>query len=285
MRVPPELRDQAAIQRYLVARMAADQAMRSHPWYDSVWLARYVAAKTLIAQIRPAMLADFVAAFEPLRTRKDFKVVDVPKVFDDDTLAAIRRSIEALPQEAARTNEVEQFGRVLARNQPLHAELHKTLAPMVGELVGEPVEASYNFLSLYSEFGVCEPHMDAPNAKWTLDVCIDQTRTWPIHFSQVVDWPEESDAHLLTDWKAAIRSNPDLRFEARDLEPGRAVVFSGSSQWHHRDPMPEAAPGDHCHLLFFHFLPAGMGEIVRPVNWAAHFAMPELDWIVEATET
>ena len=33
---------------------------------------------------------------------------------------------------------------------------------------------AYNFLSLYTQLDICEPHMDAPKAKWTLNVCIEQ---------------------------------------------------------------------------------------------------------------
>ncbi len=34
------------------------------------------------------------------------------------------------------------------------------------------------------------PHMDAPDAMWTLDICLEQSEPWPISFSQPVDWPE-----------------------------------------------------------------------------------------------
>ena len=57
---------------------------------------------------------------------------------------------------------------------------------LVSGLVGEAVEASYNFLSLYAGAASCAVHMDAPSAKWTLDICIDQSRLWTIEVSDVV---------------------------------------------------------------------------------------------------
>ena len=60
------------------------------------------------------------------------------------------------------------------------------------------------------------------------------------------------------------------------MDPGEAVVFGGSSQWHYRDPMPEATRTDFCTLLFFHFIPAGSAALSRPENWADIFEVPEL---------
>jgi hypothetical protein len=63
--------------------------------------------------------------------------------------------------------------------------MQRELVARVSDLVGEEVEPSYNFLSLYTRMGIFEPHLDAPSAKWTLDICIDQSEPWPIYFSQI----------------------------------------------------------------------------------------------------
>ena len=31
-----------------------------------------------------------------------------------------------------------------------------------------------------------------------------------------------------------------------------------------------------CNLLFLHYFPVGLGDLVDPLRWASHFAMPEL---------
>jgi hypothetical protein len=123
--------------------------------------------------------------------------------------------------------------------------------------------------------------MDAPTAKWTLDVCIEQSDIWPIHFSQIVPWPEDF-AYKGEDWKAHVKRSPDLKFTPYCLRPNEAVLFSGSSQWHYRDSLKSVASAGFCNLLFLHYLPEGMREIVKPKNWPSIFGLPELEAVVEA---
>jgi hypothetical protein len=147
----------------------------------------------------------------------------------------------------------------------------------VSAAVGEPVEASYNFLSLYAAQGVCPLHMDAPQAKWTLDLCVDQAVRWPLHVSRVIPWPEDTpEAWTRPEWIEETKRSPELRFQGFDMEPGEAVVFSGSSQWHYRDPMPNGGGAQGCTLLFLHFIPRGTAELAEPANWARLFAVPQL---------
>lgn len=57
----------------------------------------------------------------------------------------------------------------------------------MSEAADEAVEAGYNaFLSLYDRLGVCPVHLDSPEAKWTLDLYIDQSVCWPIQVSQKI---------------------------------------------------------------------------------------------------
>lgn len=245
------------------------------PWYDAIWLRQYLAAQEIIRRHRPALLGDFVAAFECYRTRPDFAVQHVKQVFDEATLTQIKQTIRSLRVDKIETHETRTFGRLIVHNQPYFTELQRTLTARVSELAGEAVEPCYNFLSLYSKFGVCPVHMDAPMAKWTLDICVEQTDPWPIHFSQVVPWPE--DYHYEgEDWQEWIKRSPDLKFTAHTLHPGEALLFAGSSQWHYRDRLSPASGQGFCKLLFFHYVPAGKYEVGRPENWARLFDLPEL---------
>ena len=58
--------------------------------------------------------------------------------------------------------------------------------------------------------------------------------------------------------------------------PGDAILFSGSSQWHYRDALPQGKAKGFCDLLFLHYIPKGTASIVRPANWAEHFGLPEI---------
>jgi hypothetical protein len=246
-----------------------------YPWYDSVWLARYARAKAVIQRVRPEKLPEFVDTFEVLRTRPDFEVKEFPQVFGDPVLRDLERVIRELKATQLERHEVNAFGRFIVHDHPLITELQQSIVDLASEAAGEPVEPYYNFVSLYTELGVCPVHMDAPNAKWTLDLCVRQSEPWPIHLSQVVPWPEDTE-YDGDDWEESIKRDPGNRFESYSLEPGGAIFFSGSSQWHYRDPHPGDGEDQFCDLVFFHFVPRGMKEKVRPENWARLFGVPEL---------
>jgi hypothetical protein len=245
------------------------------PWYDSIWLRRYARAKKVIERVRPEMLPEFEDAFRALRTRPDFKVKELSQVLSDSALGELEQVIRGLKASDLERHELDDFGRFIVHDHPFVTELQHSIVDLASEAAGEPVDPCYNFVSLYTKLGVCPVHMDAPNAKWTLDLCVRQSEPWPIHLSQVVPWPEQAE-YDRDDWDELIKQDPANRFEPYSLEPGSAIFFSGSSQWHYRDPHPGDGKDQFCDLVFFHFVPRGMGEKVRPENWARLFGIPEL---------
>lgn len=277
----PDPKEPAALRAYMIAQRAVDRAARRFPWYDSVWLRRYVAAVEFIGHTQPGKLEGFVEALRPLRTRRDSKVEKLAGVLDAARLKEVRQIIAAIPPGQLEAQERQRFGRAVAHNHPPFTALQRELLPLASAAAGEPLEIRYNFLSLYSSAGICEPHIDAPTAKWTLDICVEKTAAWPLYVSQTVDWPESFSCDG-GDWREAIFGDASLTFEPFDVEPGDGLVFSGSSQWHYRRPLDRPTHGDFCHLLFFHFLPAGMGEIASPKNWPGLFGIKELSWVVDA---
>lgn len=248
-----------------------------YSWYDAWWLAAFAEARAVIAKTSPAVLDGFLAAVEPLRTSPDFEPVVVDDLLPAPRLEEVKAQIRAPDLAALDADglaEARRFGRYITRNVPYFSALQRDLTPIVSRLAGEPVEPTYNFLSLYGAPGVCEPHIDAPCAKWTLDICLNQSGPWPIYFSEVVPWPEGDRPPDLS----------GLSFAPVVLEPGQAVLFSGSSQWHYREPMPGAGGVRFCDLLFLHYVPAGSREVSRPQNWARMFGVPELEGLGGATD-
>jgi hypothetical protein len=256
---------------------------RLFPWYDSIWLSQYVAATTYLGDHCPQRLPGFASALAPLKTRPDFAVQQLHRVLGDDVVARIKELIGSLPPDKLELHEVKGFGRFVVHDQPALNALHASLVDLVSERVGEAVEPSYSFLSLYTKLGRCPVHMDAPSAKWTLDICIDQSEPWPIHLSQIVPWPEEF-ASPGSDWSNQIRRNRDNVFTAYTLEPGDALIFSGASQWHYRDALSRAGGSSFSTMLFFHFIPKGMRELVNPDNWGRIFDVPKLTDVVDAAQ-
>lgn len=244
-------------------------------WYDSDWLNVYYAAKDVIAEVAPSRLQDFVRSFDILRTDFGFETRAVPDLLDRDELAFIQSIIAALPMTRLKVHEMKDFGRFVVHDIPEFTAIQNSLEERASEWAGEPLKSSYNFLSLYTKMGECKPHLDSPSAKWTLDLCIGQSATWPIYLGKVIPWPE-GDARLADDYMANIKTDPTLGFQAHILTPGDAVFFSGSSQWHYRDAMPTDQKNHFCDLLFMHFIPQGAVEIVQPKNWPALFDVPEL---------
>lgn len=244
-------------------------------WYDSWWLNAYIAARDCIAGERPEKLNAFEQAIEPLRTRPDFEVQHIPDLFDQAALQQINQIIAHIPDRDLLKSEFFTFGRRIIRNHEFFNDLQQSLVPMVSRLVKEEVESEYNFLSLYNNFGVCGPHLDAPYAKWTLDACINQSSPWPIYFSRVTPWPENiakeyNHANTKSDFMN------EIDFQEVSLLEGEAVIFSGSSQWHYRERIPQTTTNNFCHLLFFHFIPKGSNIVVDPRNWPDLFDVPEI---------
>lgn len=248
------------------------------PWYDSVWLSVFEHAKYLIAKTKPEILGDFVDAFARFRAPDAFEARLLPAVFDEETMGEIRQFTAKLAPTQLDYHEALVFKRGLLHTHPFFAQLQERLVDLVSEATGERVESAYNFLSLYGPKGICPLHLDSPEAKWTVDLCISQSAPWPIHFSRVLPWPQRTQEQWgIEGWDDQLKRDPASGFRSVSMNPGEAVLFSGASQWHYRDEMPGGAANRYCDLLFFHFIPEGTAELVNPHNWARLFSMPELE--------
>lgn len=244
------------------------------PWYDSDWLGAYVAAKQIVRRVAPEKLVDFERTMSVLKIDPTFTPALIDPLYDESTLKFIRTAIDHYRSDRLETHELPGFGRHVIHDHPIFLKLQAEVLARVEAVVGEPLDLSYNFLSLYRGSAVCPVHMDAPEAKWTLDICIDQSVEWPIYFSDVQPWPENWQAPAEGDWQGDIIARH--RFTPHTMTPGQALVFGGSSQWHYRDPMPQGSGEEFCTLLFFHFVPRGAGEFVEVENWRSYFDVPEL---------
>ena len=132
----------------------------TYPWYDSPWLRTYMQAQEIIKQHAPHRLAEFINAFDPLRTRPDYQVEKINEVFEPTLLKEIRDFVDTLKTGEMEKQELLNFGRLVVHDDPYFNQLQKKLTDLVSERVQEPVEPCYNFLSLYNNLGVCKVHMD-----------------------------------------------------------------------------------------------------------------------------
>lgn len=253
------------------------------PWYDSQWLSCYHQAKHIVELYYPDRLKEFEQSFDILRTDLDFTARKTPSQLSKNQISEFRQLIKEIPSEQLERHELLNFGRFVVHNHPVFNQLQLELVDQISAFAGQAVEPSYNFLALYNNLGYCQPHMDAPNAKWTLDICLEQSQIWPIYFSQIQPWPEGFETGEQP-WQKSILDNPDNRFTEYSMVEGEALFFSGSSQWHYRPRIAQKARQNFCNLLFLHYIPKGTGELVNPNLWAELFSMPELDHISFQTE-
>lgn len=266
------LRDPAYFALHLKAA-ASIRAVEQMNWYDSHFLRRLEVAKHYLAAVRPDALDTFIAGFDALKPAAGFRETLIADVFDAATCQAITAhsrmaKINAVDKQPA---ENAQFGRDVVWDYPFFLELQEQVRPRIEAILGIPLTSSYNFLSRYGAQGRCDLHMDHPDAMYTFDYCIEQDAVWPIYCSRVVEWPTVDVARRFD--PDAIIADPQFDFAEHLLRPNQALLFNGSSQWHYRRPK-EA--GGFCHLLFFHYFPAGCEALVEPACWAEHFGISEL---------
>lgn len=273
--IKAKLRDPAYLDWHMAA-VSSIRAVGSVGWYDSHFVRRFEVAKHYLARVRPDTLEAFVRGFDALLPPPGFAPVVVDDLFDTATRDQIRQTARSIPEAMLKRDELAEFGRHIVHDFPWFIELQQQLLPRISALVGREMVAGYNFLSLYGGAGKCDPHMDEPGSMFTLDYCLDQSHDWPIWFSKVTDWPTVESMH---DWDPlVVKADSALEWQPFVLQPGQALLFNGSSQWHYRDVI---APGGFCNLLFFHYYPAGCSNLVWPILWARHFGIPELGPLCE----
>lgn len=250
----------------------------TYPWYDSLWLENYSRARKIIEEVKPEILDEFESSMRVFHTRENFREIIFDEFFDEEKIGKIRQEINSLKPDQLELHEARDFRRFVVHNNPFFSSLQREITPIISDSLGEPVEVSYNFLSLYKSGGICPMHMDSPEAKWTLDICLDQTTPWPIFFSRPYSWHEITDMDWSApDWQESVKNSTDSDFRSHTLYPGQAILFSGSSQWHYRDKISEAGPNTKCDLLFFHFIPKNTSRLLNAKNWADIFGVSQLN--------
>jgi hypothetical protein len=231
-------------------------------------LTAYLRACEFLKAELPDTHSAFIRAVEPLRTRPDFEPVVSP-CLTPEMIEQSKLAIKDLSPEALEDHELDKFGRYVVHDHPFFVQMQRRFTERVSELAGEEVVPTYNFLSLYSARGVCELHLDDPTAKWTLDICIDQSSEWPIHIGPVIDWPTEPPA-FNSDWRGRILT--EHQFTPYRLKVGEGLLFSGSGQYHYRDPMSD---GGYSHLVFFHYCTKAAAVMARPSEWAGQLGITD----------
>lgn len=163
----------------------------------------------------------------------------VPDVLAPPHTAALARYYRELIASGRWALGDEQVARRHGwHNESVARFFHHQLTGFVGAIVGEPVCASYAYVSAYQQGAELEPHVDRKQCEYTLSVIIDETGgrsvSWPLWF-------------LAGDERSAVT-----------LELGEGVLFRGHDLPHWREAAP--MPGLALSTLLLHYVPAGFKE-------------------------
>ena len=112
-------------------------------------------------------------------------------------------------------------------NPPLLKSLHHSarFRNDASRIFRQELKPSYSLLSMYGHDGVCPPHVDRPQCRFTIDLLVHGGEDWPLY---VEGWPCV-------------------------LKPGEAVCYTGE-QVHYRNPMSEDSRAKFADLAFFHWV-------------------------------
>ena len=123
------------------------------PWYDSPWLTSYVRSRNFLEQHYPEKLQGFEDQLRVFRTDTAFKSKTLPSVLDPAMIDEIRELIKTFQTKTLDNSEFSTMGRNVVEGFPYFNNLQNNLTELVSDSVGEELEPSYNFLSLYQNTG------------------------------------------------------------------------------------------------------------------------------------
>lgn len=153
------------------------------------------------------------------------RTILLPNMFSEKNFQTLKAYVDNIANQLVDSPLTDtQFNRHHLHNEPFLAAVHPTLTDYMSEVAGQKVKPSYCFLSIYRQGGICPLHTDRPQCKYTLDLCISQSKPWPLFVDGAPYYLRENDA----------------------------LIYSGTDSPHYRDRLED---GNHCTLAFFHFVP------------------------------
>jgi len=129
-----------------------------------------------------------------------------------------------------------QSARYWAHNEPVARILHRQLAPVFAQIVGQEIQPSYAYSCWYVEGAQLELHTDREQCGYTASLLVDSAAT----SEDVGPWP----LGII---------NPTTREITRYVQsPGETVVFCGTRYPHFRKQQPSGRVSS---CVFLHYVP------------------------------
>jgi hypothetical protein len=168
-----------------------------------------------------------------------FQPTIIKNIFHEDIVYLIKKNVQYLKDSGELELDTTEFRRRSVHNDPFFVEIHHMITERFNKWTGLNTKPSYVYGSFYGDRGVCPPHVDRPQCKYTLDYCINQKEPWAIYVNST------DDVHQTTREKLKQNAKPYM------LNENDGLILSGTQHWHYRD---EINTGNYCDLLFFHFV-------------------------------
>jgi len=147
---------------------------RRMPWYDAHILNDFALARRFLAIVLPARLAEFEEQFAEFKVDPGFRTRMVPAIAGADEMAGFLADADAICAAGLKEGDrpVLGRGRGRANDQPAFRALHEGWAKWVADQVGEDIEPSYSMFVRYDRTGRLPVHLDSPDSKWALGLCL-----------------------------------------------------------------------------------------------------------------
>jgi hypothetical protein len=177
----------------------------------------------------------------------------IKNFLSDKVLRLFQTYIEQLKANGEILPQDHQFKRFTYHNDPKFQLFHhEFVAPMVMKLYSQSLRPSYNFLSCYIPGeGECPIHVDRPTCFVTVDICLNQSKPWPLYVNSSRNF-NNNGVDIFFERDVEERERIKQGSEEFLMEPGDALCYSGSNHAHWRKPIDQ---DNFCDLVFFHFVP------------------------------
>lgn len=154
---------------------------------------------------------------------------------------ALKRYYAELINHGWELGDVQVRRRYGQHNEMIARYFHHQFTEIIGRIVGEPVKASYTYVSAYREGSILGAHVDRKQCEFTVSLLIEDedvsaTGAWPLWFQ-------------LHEGKVAVTP-----------KTGDAVVFRGCELPHWREQSSTAHTST---VLLFHYVPLDFSETLH----------------------
>ena len=196
----------------------------------------------------------------------DKKYTVLRSLFPPEQMAAMRKFYrDYIAQGFMPFGDLQVTNRYRQYDEPFAAFIHKMLAPVMSDIVGEPVKPSYCYAASYKDSAVLNPHTDRLLCEFSISFQVDyepepagHLSPWGLYVAPF-EWSGELPAvGARLDWD---EFSDESAGTAVYLASGDGLIYKGRELVHYRYALPT---GHRSTSLFFHYVAADFDDALIP---------------------